>query len=36
MMEATPFVMPKAESLLEFLIVALDALAQLGEIDQRG
>ena len=37
MVEASPsppFVVPKPEFLLEFLIIALDAPAQLGEIDQ--
>ena len=39
MMEATPaapFVVTEPDLLLEFLIVALDAPAQLGEIDQPG
>ena len=31
---AAPFVVPEAEFLLEFLIIALDPPAQLGEIDQ--
>src|SRR5450756_1035694 len=31
---AAPLVMSKAEFLLEFLIIALDPPAQLGEIDQ--
>jgi hypothetical protein len=37
MMEAAPaaaLIMPKADFLLEVLIVALDAPAQLGEIDE--
>ena len=37
MMEAAPsaaFIVPEAEFLLELLVVALDAPAQLGEIDQ--
>ena len=37
MMEAappTPFEMPEPDLLLEFLIVAFDAPAQLGDIDQ--
>ena len=39
MMEATPaapFIVAEPDLLLEFLIVALDAPAQLGEIDQPG
>ena len=31
---SAPFEMPEADLLLELLIVALDAPAQLGEIDQ--
>ena len=37
MMEATPaaaFIMPEPDLLLEFLIIALDAPAQLGSVDQ--
>ena len=32
---SAPFIMPEPDLLLEFLIVALDAPAQLGDIDQR-
>ena len=32
---AAPFEMPEPDLLLEFLIVALDAPAQLGDVDQR-
>src|SRR6202163_4174081 len=32
---SAPFIMAEPDLLLEFLIVALDAPAQLGEIDQR-
>src|SRR5471030_1062441 len=31
---AAPLVMPKAEFLLEFLVIALDPPAQLGQVDQ--
>ena len=33
---STPFKMPEPDLLLEFLIVALDAPAQLGEINETG
>jgi hypothetical protein len=32
---SAPFEMPEPDLLLEFLVIALDAPAQLGEVDQR-
>ena len=32
---STPLEMPEPDLLLEFLVIALDAPAQLGEVDQR-